>query len=161
MSKWFDKIEEAKIETSTINIKRDLMEVSLEEDEVIVSLDVKSLYTIVPVLESVDLAADILYKSEELPPVDKETFKDLMRMAVTNVYFMCDGRWYIQTDGVAMGSSLAVILANIWMKSFEERISRHPADNFNSNGSQDSYPWGKCILEILDEGFSNCCGDCH
>ena len=60
LSKWFDKIEEAKIETSTINIKRDLMEVSLEEDEVIVSLDVKSLYTNVPVLESIELAADIL-----------------------------------------------------------------------------------------------------
>ena len=92
------------------------MEVNLEEDEVIVSLDVKSLYTNVPVLESIELAADILYNSEELPPVDKETFKDLMKMAVTDVYFMCDGRWYIQTDGVAMGSSLAVILANIWMK---------------------------------------------
>ena len=70
------------------------MEVSLEEDEVIVSLDVKSLYTNVPVLESIELAADILYNSEELPPVDKETFKDLMRMAVTDVYFLCDGRWY-------------------------------------------------------------------
>ena len=115
LSKWFDKIEEVKIETSTINIKRDLMEVSLEEDEVIVSLDVTSLYTNVPVLESIELAADILYNSEELPPIDKETFKDLMRMAVTDIYFMCDGRWYIQTDGVAMGSSLAVILANIWM----------------------------------------------
>ena len=113
MSKWFEKIEEAKIETSTINIKRDLMEVSLEEDEVIVSLDVKSLHTNVSVLESIDLAADILYNSEEFTPVVKETFKDLMRLAVTDVYFMCDGRWYNQTDGVAMGSSLAVIVANI------------------------------------------------
>ena len=83
-----------------------------------------------------------------------------MRMAVTDVYFMCDGRWYIQTDGVAMGSSLAVILANIWMKSFEVRISRQPPDNFNSNGSQDSYPCGTCMLEVLDEGFSICCDDC-
>ena len=160
LSKWFDKIEEAKIETSTINIKRDLMEVNLEEDEVIVSLDVKSLYTNVPVLESIELAADILYNSEELPPADKETFKDLMRMAVTDVYFMCDCRWYIQTDGVAMGSSLAVILANIWMKSFEESISRQQPDNFNSNGSQDGYPCGTCMLEVLDEGFSICCDDC-
>ena len=38
---------------------------------------------------------------------------------------MCDGRWYIQTDGVAMGSSLAVILANIWMKSFGESADNH------------------------------------
>ena len=160
LSKWCDKIEEAKIETSTINIKRDLMEVILEEDEVIVSLDVKSLYTNVPVLESIELAADILYNSEELPPVYKEIFKDIIRMAVTDVYFMCDGRWYIQTDGVAMGSSLAVILANIWMKSFEERISRQPPDNFNNNGSQDSYPCGTCMLEVLDEGFSICYDDC-
>ena len=46
------------------------------------------------------------------------------------------------------------------MKSFEERISRQPPDNFNSNGSQDSYPCGKCMLEVLDESFSICCDDC-
>ena len=46
------------------------------------------------------------------------------------------------------------------MKSFEERISRQPPDNFNSNGSQDSYPCGTCMFEVLDEGFSICCDDC-
>ena len=71
---------------------------------------------------------------------------------------MADGT--SQTDGVAMGSPLAVILANILMKSFEERISRQPPDNFHSNGSQDSYPCGTCMLEVLDEGFSICCDDC-
>ena len=75
LSKWFDKIEEAKIETSTINIKRDLMEVILEEDEVIVSLDVKSLYTNVPVLESIELAADIFYNSENFLLLIKKLLK--------------------------------------------------------------------------------------
>ena len=75
LKKWFDKIEEAKIETSTINIKRDLMEVILEEDEVIVSLDVKSLYTNVPVLESIELAADILYNSENFLLLIKKLLK--------------------------------------------------------------------------------------
>ena len=45
--------------------------------------------------------------------------KSLLKLAVTNVHFKCNGIWYEQSDGLAMGASLAVILANVWMKSFE------------------------------------------
>ena len=46
-----------------------------------------------------------------------------MELAVTDVHFMCDGRWFVQVDGVAMGSTLSVILANIWMHGFEKAIA--------------------------------------
>ena len=39
-------------------------------------------------------------------------------MSISN----CNNKWYCQIDGLAMGASLAVILANIWMKSFEDRL---------------------------------------
>ena len=32
--------------------------------------------------------------------------------------------WYTQSDGLAMGASLAVILANLWMKSFEKSLQK-------------------------------------
>ena len=38
--------------------------------------------------------------------------------------FNCNDQWYTQIDGVAMGSQLAVIVANIWMKQFKLRLSR-------------------------------------
>ena len=46
-----------------------------------------------------------------------------MELAVINVWFMSGSDWYIQRDDIAMGASLAVILANIWLKKFEAQIS--------------------------------------
>ena len=92
----------------------------LDEGEVLISLDVKSLYTNVPVNESITLAADLVY---EIPTYTKETFVSLLKLAVQNVNFLCGSAWFSLIDGLAMGSKLAVYLANIWMKQFESIIA--------------------------------------
>ena len=48
--------------------------------------------------------------------------KRLLELAVTNVHFKCNESWYCQKDGLAMGASLAVVLANLWMKSWEPQL---------------------------------------
>ena len=45
--------------------------------------------------------------------------KTLLILAVIKVHFKCNGLWYVQKDGLAMGASLAVILANLWLKEHE------------------------------------------
>ena len=50
--------------------------------------------------------------------------KSLLRLAATNVHFKCNKMWYTQSDGLAMVASLAVILANLWMKSFEKSLQK-------------------------------------
>ena len=37
----------------------------------------------------------------------------LLVMVVSKIYFKCSGSWHVQVDGLAMGASLAVILANL------------------------------------------------
>ena len=92
----------------------------------------KSFYTIVPVFESIELAADLVYEVDP-PPVDRDKFVTLMKLAVTEVHFTCLGKWFSQIDGVAMGSTLSVILANIWMHSFEKTLSLDiPIENGNN-----------------------------
>ena len=44
--------------------------------------------------------------------------KRLLNMAV-KVYFKCNGSKYVQVDGLAMGASLAVTMANLWLKEYE------------------------------------------
>ena len=39
---------------------------------------------------------------------------------MSNVHFKCNWIWYVHSDVLAMGASLAVLLANVWMK-----FSRH------------------------------------
>ena len=87
-----------------------------------VSLQAKSLFTNVPVEESIQLAAARMNSSPEVPSFDRETFVELMILAVTDVHFMCVGQWYVQVCGFAMGSSLAVILSKMWLKQFEPCI---------------------------------------
>ena len=45
--------------------------------------------------------------------------KRLLNMAVSKVCFKCNNSWYVQVDGLAMGASLAVTLANLWLKEYE------------------------------------------
>ena len=46
----------------------------MAEDARLVSLDVKSLYTNVPVEEAIQLAVQMVYENPERPPVEKKVF---------------------------------------------------------------------------------------
>ena len=107
------KLSGANIETSTLDAREKLEKLILDENEQTVSLDVKS-----PVLEAIEIALRILYRTDYAPD-----FKVLLKLAVTKVYFKSNGKGYCQKDGLAMGASLAVISANLWMQLYEQRMN--------------------------------------
>ena len=84
----------------------------------------KSLYTNVPLKEAIAIALRKLYEEDEPPSIGRKTLKRLFNMAVSQVHFKCKETWYDQKDGLAMGPSLAVILANLWQKQHETAQSR-------------------------------------
>jgi hypothetical protein len=43
---------------------------------------------------------------------------------LTSAHFLFEGRCYEQTDGVAMGSPLAPVIANFYMEYFDETALR-------------------------------------
>ena len=88
MSKWLEQLPGANIETSTAKVKEAVVNGELEGDEVFLSLDVQSLYTNVPVSESIQLAADILFRQDRVPEFEKATFIELMNLAVRNVMIL-------------------------------------------------------------------------
>ena len=94
----------------------------LEKDEQILSLDVKSLYINVPVKEAINIALRLLYTGDDKPDIPRTTMKHLLELAVGNVHFKYNGSWYCQKDGLAMRASLAAILANLGMKSWEPQL---------------------------------------
>ena len=97
--------------------------VKLDEDEVMISFDVSSLYTNVPVEEAIDTCADLLYSGKyPKPPLDKQTFKDLVRLCTCDVLMKTHDGFYRQIDGLAMGSPPAPLLANGWLSKFELSI---------------------------------------
>ena len=56
--------------------------------------------------------------------------KRLLNMAVNLVHFKCNETWYVQKDGLAMGASLAVVLANFWLKQYETTLLRDISETF-------------------------------
>ena len=71
-----------------------------------------------PVGEAIEIALRGLYSSNLAPEIPSSAMKILLRLVVTSFHFKCNGIWYVQSDGLDMGASLAVVLANLWMKSF-------------------------------------------
>ena len=90
----------------------------------------KSLYTNVPLKEAIDIALRKLYEPGEPPSIARKTMKRLLNMAISQVHFKCNETWYVQKDGLAMGASLAVILANLWHKQYETALSRDIPEMF-------------------------------
>ena len=110
---FFDKVSAAYIETSTLNARRKLESLKLGPDESIVSLDVMSLYTNVPLNEATEVALRSLYCSEHAPEMSRSTFKTIVLLAVTNICFKCNDRQLRQVDDLPKGASVAVTLAII------------------------------------------------
>jgi len=99
-TEWLSVVEECQIQSDTKTICDSLSSVELKEDEEIVSFDVSSLYTNVPVKEAIEHCANLLYSGKyELPPVDKETFIHLLQISTCNVLMLTHDGYYSQIDG--------------------------------------------------------------
>ena len=107
-------------------------DIKLLEGETMVSFDVKSLFTNVPVDETLEVVLrclqddDTLMDRTELPP---ERLTHLLELCLRTTYFTFQGSFYEQKDGAAMGSPVSPVVANIYMEMFEElalRTATHP-----------------------------------
>ena len=130
LAKFFKKIEGANIETNSLDAREILESTNLELNENLISLDKKSLYTNVPLKEAIDIAPRKLYEQHEPPSTAGKTTKRLLNMAVDQVNFKCKETWYVQKDGLAVVASLAVNLANLWLKQYETALSRDITEVF-------------------------------
>lgn len=89
--------------------------VTLPVDYILISLDVKSLFTSIPkklVLESIDNNWHLIDKHTN---IDKTNFKLIIDFIFENSYFIYNEKCYKQIFGTAMGNPASPILANLVM----------------------------------------------
>ena len=86
------------------------------------SLDVDALFTNIPLDETIDICVKKLFKTPDalVKGISKNDFRDLLNLATKESFFTFNNKFYIQVDGVAMGSPLGPILANIFLSHHEE-----------------------------------------
>ena len=124
MVKYFDKIEEANIETNTQTAREILEKLELDSDQSIISHDRKNLYTNVPLKEAVEIALRRLYEQINPPEKSRKAMKKLLNLAVSKVHSKFNGLWYVQKDGLTIGASLALRVANLWLKDYEHVLMK-------------------------------------
>ena len=103
-------------------IKR-LKEENIPRNYIMVSFDVKSLFTNVPLKKAIDVILRKVY-DEKLIKTDitKDEMETLLLLCTKEVHFSFKDEIYVQSDGVAMGSPLGPLLANIYMSELETTI---------------------------------------
>ena len=101
----------------------------MNEGDILVSYDVTALFTNVPLSETIDILVDKAFTNDWFNQtydlnLEKEELTQLLEVATTNQLFQFDGQLYEQTDGVAMGSPLGPLMANVFMCHLEDKLAR-------------------------------------
>ena len=92
------------------------------------SFDVSLLFTNVSLDEAIQISLDKLYALPNEPKLPRAVLKDLLVFATKGNHFVFDGQYYDQVDGVAMGSPLGPVLANIFVCHFQEKWVLNSSD---------------------------------
>lgn len=100
---------------------------NIEIDQVtyLCTLDIKSLYTNVPHTEGTEAALEKLKEDKCLTNVKISLIMSLLEEVLTKNYFKFGSKYYLQIQGVSMGSPVAPSFANIFMSAFESQHIHH------------------------------------
>ena len=83
----------------------------------------KSLFTNVPIQETIDYILDEIYVKDKLPKIcSKLIFKRLLLKLTTENTFKFTSNFYKQTDDCTMGGPLSVIFSDIYMTKTEREV---------------------------------------
>ena len=95
------------------------------------SLDVESQFTNIPLEETIDnIINDLFLTTDKVHNFEREELKKLLTFAAYESFFIFDGEYYTQIDGVAMGSPLGPTLANAFLCHFEKSGFQNALQNF-------------------------------
>ena len=101
----------------------------IESDHILVSFDVSALFTNVPLKETIGILVDKAFDNDwfnetHSMQLQKQQLTELLEIATSNQLFQFNGELYEQTDGVAMGSPLGPLLANVFMCHIENQLEQ-------------------------------------
>ena len=89
--------------------------VEIPDDYKLVSFDVKSLFTSIPLQLALQCTETAILQSTDPLPLPTEDIMDLLNLCLTSTYFQYNGKHYKQLHGTAMGSPVSVVVAEIVM----------------------------------------------
>ena len=86
-----------------------------------VSFDVSSLFTNVPLDYNIEVILQRIYTQKEIETsITKKKLKDLPILCTNNIHFFFNGQLHLQKDGIVIKSSLGLVIADIFMVELKE-----------------------------------------
>ena len=113
----------------------------------LVSYHVTSLFTNIPLQETIDTAINLIFNHNTNLNITKKELKKLFLFATSRTHFLFNGKFYNQIDGVAMGSPLGLVLANIFMGFYESKW----LNEYNLNKPKFHLRYADDILAAFDK----------
>ena len=98
--------------------------IKLQEDQCMVSFDVKALFTSVPIKSAINTIKKLLEEDPELhkrTSLSVENITRLLEYCLTSTYFIFQGRFFEQQEGAVMRSPISPIVANLYTEQFENQ----------------------------------------
>ena len=89
----------------------ELKDIKLDPRDILVSFDVVSLFTCIPIKEAMEVINRL---------TDPDTAR-LVEICLTSTFVSFEGEFFEQTYGVTMGSPLSPVVANLFMEDFESK----------------------------------------
>ena len=86
----------------------------------LISFDVTSLFTNIPLEETVNIAIDVIFENYPNVKFTRKELQKLFKIATSETHFIFNNEIYDQLDGVSMDSPLAPILVNLFMHYHEK-----------------------------------------
>jgi hypothetical protein len=134
LAQWLDMtLKPLSVNNTTISdplaFAEEIRKTQINTGDILVSYDVSSLFTNVPVDETIELLANKAFENnwfnkEYKLRITKTNLIKLLKLATKHQLFQFNGKLYEQVDGVAMGSPLGPLMANVFMCSLEEKLSK-------------------------------------
>ena len=134
LAKWLDeKLKPLSVNKHTVTdifgFVDDLQNIQVDDHSILVPYDVSSLFTNVPVDETIKILAEKAFKDDwfnkehslHIRKADLHVV-ELFNIAMKHQLFQFEGNLYKQVDGVAMGWPLGPLMANAFMCSIKKRL---------------------------------------
>ena len=99
-------------------------EMKIDPGMVMVSFDVKALYTSLPIERTMNVVRYKLESDDTLHqrwPLSVQDILALSKVCLKSTYFTFRGKFFHLTEGVAMRSPVSSVVVNLFMEDFEER----------------------------------------
>ena len=103
---------------------QEISSLSIHADETMVSFDVESFFTNVPIESALNAALQRLSAASSLPArtsLSPSQITHLLGLVLRATYFSYNGSFYEQQEGAAMVSPVSAVIAHLYMEVFEEQ----------------------------------------